>query len=30
MAVPRTVADGYTFAMFNDPEQNLVGLIQPF
>lgn len=30
MAVPKTVADGYTFAMFYDPEQNLVGLIQPF
>ena len=25
-----TKADGYTFAMFEDPECNLVGLMEPF
>jgi predicted enzyme related to lactoylglutathione lyase len=28
--VQRTPVDGYVFAMFEDPEQNLLGLIEPF
>lgn len=28
VAVPVTETDGYTFAMFTDPEGNLVGLLQ--
>ena len=28
--VPRTKADGYHFAMFEDPECNLIGLVEPF
>src|SRR5687768_8714098 len=30
VAVPPTGVDGYHFAMFYDPEQNLIGLITPF
>lgn len=30
IAVPRTEAGGYAFAMFEDPEKNLVGLIETF
>ncbi len=30
MTVPRTPVDGYVFGMFEDPEKNLVGLIEPF
>lgn len=30
LAVPRTPVDGYVFAMFEDPEKNLVGIIEPF
>lgn len=29
-AVTPTPVDGYHFAMFYDPEQNLIGLIEPF
>ena len=28
--VPPTAVDGYRFAMFSDPESNLIGLIEPF
>lgn len=30
IAVPSTPVDGYTFGMFYDPENNLIGLIESF
>lgn len=30
IVMPATAVDGYTFGMFTDPENNLIGLIEPF
>ena len=28
--MPSSQVDGYTFGMFNDPEGNLIGIMEPF